>query len=457
MKSLRTKPKKSKPKPNIGKKTGIGKTQKRRRIKESVHSDAQAAAPDLLEGEVWADIAEYPEKGVTRARVEQSPGLQWPRVSNFGRFRDIRGIVKTPNAHPNGYKRVTILDKKIGLHCLVCRAFHGEPPTAEHTEVDHIDGNPGNPRADNLRWVTPGENIRHSYATNENRRSCAPQQSKPVLGRLVAAAGNQSPAPWVKFDGIAHAARELGLKPGGISACCRGKYSQTGGYEFEFDAQAAAPDVLEGEVWVDIAEYPEKGVTRARVEQSPGLQWPRVSNFGRYRDLCGRIKAPNAARDGYKNVNILSNKIGLHCLVCRAFHGEPPTAEHTQVDHIDGDPGNASADNLRWVTPGENMRHSFATNKNRRSSAPQRSKPVLGRRKASAGNQSPAPWVKFNSMNDAARELGLYQGNISACCRGKYSQTGGYEFKFDAQAAAPGVLEGDGPSLFAVESKIKNR
>ena len=409
---------------------GIGKTLNQRRIKESVCSDAQAAAPGVLEGEVWADIAEYPDKGITHARVAQSPGMQWPRVSNFGRFRDIRGIVKTPNAARDGYKYVRILSKLVGLHCLVCHAFHGEPPTVKHTQVDHIDGDRGNPRADNVRWVTHAQNIRHSFATNKNRRSNAPQQSKPVLGRLMAVAGNQSPAPWVKFDGVNQAARQLGLDQGSISACCRGKVKHTGGYKFKFDAQAAAPDALEGEVWVDIKEYPEKGVTRARVAQSPRLQWPRVSNFGRYRDLRGIVKAPNAGPDGYKHVEILNKSIRLHCLVCRAFHGEPPTAEHTQVDHIDGDRGNPRADNLRWVTPGENMRHSFATNKNRRSNAPQMSKPVLGRLVAVAGNQA-ASWVSYNSSCDAARQLGLSPGNISACCRGKQKQTGGYEFEFD--------------------------
>ena len=410
---------------------GIGKTLNQRRIKKSVCSDAQAAAPGVLEGEVWADIAEYPTKGITRARVAQSPGLQWPRVSYFGRFRDIRGIVKTPNARRDGYKYVGILSKLVGLHCLVCRAFHGEPPTAEHTEVDHIDGDRGNASADNLRWVTPGENMRHSFATNKKRKSSAPQQSKPVLGRLMAVVGNQSPAPWVKFDSIRDAARELGLNPGGISACCRGKRNHTGGYEFEFDAQAAASDSLEGELWVDIKEYPDTGITRARVEQSPGLQWPRVSNFGRFRDTHGIIKTPNAKRDGYKSVGILGNHILLHCLVCRAFHGEPPTAEHTEVDHIDGDRGNPRVDNVRWVTHAQNIRHSFAINKNRRSNAPQRSKLVLGRLKAAAGNQAPAPWVNYDSSCDAARKLGLYSGAISACCRGKISQTGGYEFKFD--------------------------
>ena len=46
------------------------------------------------------------------------------------------------------------------LHChiLVCTAFHGERP--EGYECDHINGNKLDWCADNLRWVTPEENIR---------------------------------------------------------------------------------------------------------------------------------------------------------------------------------------------------------------------------------------------------------------------------------------------------------
>ena len=42
------------------------------------------------------------------------------------------------------------------------------------------------------------------------------------------------------------------LYQGAISACCRGKQTQTGGYVFEFDTEAAAPEVIGDEEWRDV-------------------------------------------------------------------------------------------------------------------------------------------------------------------------------------------------------------
>ena len=61
-----------------------------------------------------------------------------------------------------GYPVVRMVDedgkrKKFKVHRLVCRAFHGEPPS-EHHEVRHLDGNPLNNRAENLAWGTRSEN-----------------------------------------------------------------------------------------------------------------------------------------------------------------------------------------------------------------------------------------------------------------------------------------------------------
>ena len=62
------------------------------------------------------------------------------------------------------YRQVRIGTKKAGklmyVHRLVCEAFHDNPygkPT-----VDHIDRNPGNNFASNLRWATQSEQNENS-------------------------------------------------------------------------------------------------------------------------------------------------------------------------------------------------------------------------------------------------------------------------------------------------------
>ncbi len=60
---------------------------------------------------------------------------------------------------------------------------------------------------------------------------------------------------------------------------------------------------------------------------------------------------------GYPSVGLRkngkSNKIRVHQLVCRAFHGKPPSPEH-EVAHWDGVRTNNYYKNLRWATSSEN-------------------------------------------------------------------------------------------------------
>jgi hypothetical protein len=131
---------------------------------------------------------------------------------------------------------------------LICRAFRGQAPTLDHT-TDHIDNNRSNNNVDNLRWATPAEQIKHSYATNLGRESSARSRSKPVQGRKV---GDDE---WTSYDSGHDAARKLrklGLKPGSISAVCRGVHKQTGEYEFRFDETGGEADTLPGEEWRNV-------------------------------------------------------------------------------------------------------------------------------------------------------------------------------------------------------------
>lgn len=104
-------------------------------------------------------------------------------VSSLGRVRRMTGRILKPSHCSNDYLFVVLQSAEHGvrkaqrlLHILVCRAFHGAAPTAEHV-VAHWDGNRENCRADNLRWATRKENhqdmIRHGRSTRGERHANA--------------------------------------------------------------------------------------------------------------------------------------------------------------------------------------------------------------------------------------------------------------------------------------------
>lgn len=90
-----------------------------------------------------------------------------------------------------------------------------------------------------------------------------------------------------------------------------------------------------------------------------------VSRSGNvYSIKTGRIKPlkPLDNGNGYKCVSLClmgaDTKHYIHRMVCRAFHGAPPSTEH-QANHKDGDRANNAASNLHWCTNSENNKHSF--------------------------------------------------------------------------------------------------
>lgn len=79
-------------------------------------------------------------------------------------------------------------------------------------------------------------------------------------------------------------------------------------------------------------------------------------------DYAPREKAQITSKMGYKTVCLANGKrvgnlLAVHRLIALTFYGPPVDTEHSDVDHIDGNPGNNSYWNLRWVSHTENMHY----------------------------------------------------------------------------------------------------
>ena len=322
------------------------------------------------------------------------------QVSNKMRFRSTTGVVSVPKRNKKGYRPVAVDNKDYLFHRLVGFAFLVRVPGK--TTINHIDGVPGNDWPSNLEWADPSDQVRHSYATNQNRKSSAPRQSKPVMGRKVG-----TDDEWTRYESTRDAARELKLYSGSISQCCKETREQTGGYEFKYED----PVDLEGEEWRTV-----KGTKAA------------VSSLGRFRNSYGVVTTPAPELDGYVRVTINKKHHPIHNLIAVAF--ELPKLEgQTTVNHKDRNPSNNRLDNLEWASPSEQVLHSYATNPDRESSAPRQSRKVFGRKVGTDDE-----WTMYDSTRDAARKLELHPGSISACCnKENIKQAGGYEFYYEDQ------------------------
>lgn len=310
------------------------------------------------------------------------------------------------------------------VHRLVAYAFLGSP-SEEAWQVHHQDGDPSNNKVDNLEYVTQSQNIHHSFGMNPSRGNAGHATSKPVMWRP------KGSKLWTTFPSITFAATQLGMCSRTLSRQCQQGSPMTRETENELRfVESLEPPLLPGEEWAPMLS-PATGM------QVEGRQ---ISSCGRIMSSRGVVTHGHHPRFGYFATEFREDSrrvyVHVHKLVAYAFLGPPPSPEHTQINHKDYNKGNNCVDNLEYVTPSENMIHSYK--RKRLTSAGALSKPVLGR---VVGSE--VAWTWYPSMRGAARSLGINPGSVWACIHGTQKNAGVYQFCLAPACRAPELLPGE--------------
>lgn len=180
----------------------------------------------------------------------------------------------------------------------------------------------------------------------------------------------------------------------------------------------------------------------------PGLDGYQASADGRVRSLTRKVRCKNGWRSstgrvlvpwlakstGYLQVNASSKRQSVHRLIALAWC--PGYFDGAHVNHKNGVRDDNRAENLEWVTPSENIRHSFAS---------ERTSPFLGKfsseHPTSKGVISTClttgAVTRYASAMDAVRD-GFRSDGISRCCQGKIRFHKGKVWRFanDQERAA---------------------
>lgn len=144
------------------------------------------------------------------------------QISNLGNVKNKFGRLLKGTGYKEGYRQVVLcknnVHKSMYIHQLVAKAFIPNPNN--YTEVNHINEDKTDNKADNLEWCTHKYNCEYSTTWEIISKPCL-QYSKE--GTLIK-----------EFPSILQASKFTSINDGNINQCCLGKRKTAGGFIWKY-------------------------------------------------------------------------------------------------------------------------------------------------------------------------------------------------------------------------------
>ena len=182
------------------------------------------------------------------------------------------------------------------------------------------------------------------------------------------------------------------------------------------------------EIYMNIGNY-----------QGKDLSNYEVSNLGNVRNAKTKRVLKSRLNDtgsGYKRViidlqdtNHKRHTIAVARLVLSTFKANSRNC--SDVNHINEDPSDNNLNNLEWMSHKDNCNYGT---RNERSVATKKANGTYD--KLSKPVYCITNNTVYKSACEAARQLNLNAGNITRCCKGKITHTGGYKFEYYTEGDA---------------------
>jgi len=271
-------------------------------------------------------------------------GLDDYMISNDGEVKSLKTNMILKQNMRSGYKSIYIINKAYKVHRLVAKAFIPQPNEQKNC-VNHKDGNKLNNCAENLKWLTVGENTKHAYDIGINKFTKRAVVQLDLDGNEIK-----------KFESLKEAKQITGADDGRIANVCKGKAITAGGYKWKFANEN--PNEIHNlninlDEFVVIKDYPNYKISENG----------KVYSI-RFKKFLKTHKNP----DGYETIAI-SNTNGrkfflVHRLVAEQFI--PKINNKPLVNHKDGNKLNNNKNNLEWVNNSENVIHANNMKRNQK-------------------------------------------------------------------------------------------